>query len=214
MRKLAKIRFLTLEGIEGSGKTTQLSNIIQWLEGRGLPAFATREPGGTELADRIRTLLVENHSEALEPAAELLLYNAARIQHLRERVHPALEDGKIVVCDRFTDATVAYQAYGRGLPLNTVEEINRLATGGLTPDLTFLFDLEPAHGIGRSIKRIQETGSPEDRFEQEDLSFHERVRSGYLEMAKREPDRIVVIDANRPAEEVFTSIKNILEERL
>ena len=214
MRNLTKAQFITLEGIEGSGKTTQLSNIIKYLENNGHSVLATREPGGTEVADRIRTLLVESGSEPLEPASELLLYNASRCQHVMQRIRPALQEGKIVVCDRFTDATVAYQAYGRGLSLEWVEQVNHSATDGLEPNLTLLFDIEPETGLKRSLDRLHKANSKEDRFEQEALSFHQKVRQGYLELAKRFPERIVVIPATEATEIVWQKVEAILVERL
>lgn len=214
MRKLTKPYFLTIEGVEGAGKTSQVSNIISYFEKRGDELLATREPGGTYVADQIRTLLVESHGENLEPLSELLLYNAARIQHLKRVVRPALAAGQSVLCDRYTDATVAYQAYGRELSLGTVSQINDWATAGLMPDLTLVLDCPPDIGLARSKARLAQEGSQEDRFEEEALAFHERVRQGYLELAEHQKERMVVIDATPSADEVTEAIHKVLEARL
>jgi len=214
MRKLTKPYFITLEGVEGSGKSSQIDSIIKYLEGRGVEVLATREPGGTELADKIRRLLVEPHQEPLKPLAELLLYNAARLQHVTQVLRPALNAGRSVVCDRYTDATVAYQAYGRQLPLGQVTQVNEWATEGLHPDLTFLLDCPPALGLERSRARLQAESSQETRFETEELVFHERVRAGYLELAERQKERFVIIDASQTSDQVSTALLQTLEERL
>jgi dTMP kinase len=214
MRKLSKPVFITIEGIEGSGKTSQIANIIHYFAEKGESVTASREPGGTEIADQIRKILVEPHQETLEALAELLLYNAARVQHLTQVIQPSLSDGQTVICDRFTDATIAYQAYGRKLPLGTVTQINDLATGGLNPDLTFLLDCTPEIGLERSLTRLAMEKSPEGRFEAEALSFHKSVRNGYLEIAARQKDRIVVIDATGTENEIWEAIKKVLDERI
>lgn len=175
-----------------------------------VPCLQTREPGGTKLADRIRQLLVETQAEALEPTAELLLYNAARCQHLARVIRPALAAGQVVVCDRFADATVAYQGHGRGLSLEMIAQLNRWSCGDLQPDLTLLLDCEPQQGLARSIARLEQQDSKEGRFEKEALDFHRRVRSGYLKIAKQEPNRVVVIDANKSVGEVFAAIQQVL----
>ena len=213
MRKAAKPYFITLEGIEGSGKTTQLANIIEYLDKRGLAAVSTREPGGTEIADKIRHILVESHGEPVDPVAELFLYNAARVQHLLHVIRPALAKGKIVVCDRFTDSTVAYQHYGRGLDLGMVTQVNAWATQGLTPDLTYYLDCEPKLGLNRSQARLHKDGSRESRFEAESLAFHTRVRTAFLDLARRQKNRFVVIDASLEPEQVRESILQDLAKR-
>jgi dTMP kinase len=213
MRKTAKPYFITLEGIEGSGKTTQLANIIDYLDHRGLAAVSTREPGGTEIADKIRHLLVESHGEPVDPLAELFLYDAARVQHLLHVIRPALAKGKIVVCDRFTDSTIAYQHYGRGLDLGMVTQVNSWATNGLKPDLTYYLDCEPEIGLARSRERLNKDASPENRFEAESLDFHTRVRTGFLELAQRQKNRFVVIDASQNPEEVHDAIVVDLDRR-
>lgn len=213
MRKSAKPYFITLEGIEGSGKTTQLANIIEYLDQKGLAAVSTREPGGTEIADKIRHILVESHGEPVDPVAEVFLYNAARVQHLLHVIRPALAKGKIVVCDRFTDSTVAYQHYGRGLDLGMVTQVNAWATQGLTPDLTYYLDCEPQIGLTRSQKRLDKEESPETRFENEAIEFHQRVRTGFLDLARRQKNRFVVIDAGKDVEPVWAAIEADLESR-
>lgn len=213
MRKLPKPYFITLEGIEGSGKTSQIANIINYFSEKGESVVASREPGGTEIADQIRKILVEQQSEPMEPMAELLLYNASRAQHLSQVIRPALEEGRTVICDRFTDATVAYQAYGRRLHLGTVKQINDWATGGLTPNLTLLLDCPAEIGLERSRVRLSMEGSLEGRFEAETLKFHENVRNGYLEIAARQKERMVVIDASRTEDEVWKKIRKVLDDR-
>ncbi|MGE0228385.1 MAG: dTMP kinase [Dehalococcoidia bacterium] len=188
-------RFVTLEGGEGAGKSTQIQTLAVLAREAGIEVVTCREPGGTVLGERLRAALFDLE-RAPEPLAELLVFNAARAQLVVEVIRPALEDGALVLCDRFTDSTVAYQHYGRGLPLETVEAVNRAATGGLTPDLTILYDLPPE--VGRA--RGQHGGS--DYLEREALAFHERVRSGYLTLARAEPERWLVLDATLPAEEL------------
>lgn len=191
----ARGRFVTLEGGEGAGKSTQLEALAILARDAGVEVVTCREPGGTVLGERLRSALFDLE-RAPEPLAELLVFNAARAQLVAEVVRPALERGALVLCDRFTDSTVAYQHYGRGLPLETVEAVNRAATGGLNPDLTLLFDLPPEAGRGRG----QHGGS--DYLEREALAFHERVRAGYLALAKAEPERWLVLDATLPVAEL------------
>ena len=214
MRKLSRPYFISLEGVEGAGKTSQLANIIDFFTKKDISVIATREPGGTELADRIRKILVEPQREALDPLSELLLYNAARVQHLRDVIRPALAEGQSVICDRFTDATIAYQAYGRELPLGQVKQICDWATDGLEPDLTFLLDCPPAEGLARSRQRLAAEGSEEGRFEEEALAFHERVRQGYLEIAARQKDRMHVIDATQEPATVSEQLRKVLNDRI
>lgn len=201
--------FITFEGIEGSGKTTQIKRVADWLRRKRRPLLLTREPGGTALADRIRSLLLNAKTKGLSAAMELFLYEVARRDHVSSVIRPALQAGKIVLCDRFTDATTAYQGYGRGLPLKVVEVMNRLAARGIKPDLTFLFDLAVESGLKRARKRIQKLkrGSPlEDRFEQEKIDFHNRVRKGYLTLARKEKRRFVVLDAGKPKQKIFAEL--------
>ena len=194
--------FITLEGIEGSGKTTQLENIRCFLQQRGYACVVTREPGGTPIGEKIRSILLHPDSKGLNPLAELLLYEADRAEHVHRTIRPALAAGKVVICDRFCDATVVYQGYGRGLDRDTIYHLHRIVLGQLAPDLTLLFDLAPEIGLARAWRQVDgggRTGS-ETRFEQEALDFHNRIRAGYLEIARCEPDRFRIVDA--AAEEV------------
>jgi len=196
---------ITLEGIEGSGKTTQLLRLKEHLQNCGHQVAVTREPGGCRIADAIRTLLLDPGNDSIVPQAELLLYSAARAQHVAEFILPALEQGKIVVCDRFADATTVYQGVGRGLDMAQIEAVNRFASERLTPDLTLLLDVPVEIGLARASKR-----GALDRFEQEKVAFFERVRNAYLEMAQRSPDRYRVIDASLPLIDVQNQIAAIL----
>ena len=189
--------FITFEGVEGCGKTTQLRLLKERLEAAGEKVTATREPGGCPIADKMRAILLDAENSAITPLSELLLYAAARAQHVQEVIVPALERGEIVLCDRFTDATVAYQGYGRGLDLTTISQLNRLATGGVEPKLTLLIDCPVQIGLSRALARIEAAqGAREERFELESVRFHERVREGYLALAASSPERFVVIDGS------------------
>ena len=188
--------FITFEGIEGCGKTTQIRLLSRKLEGDGYAVTVTREPGGCPVADQIRNILLDANNHAITPLTELLLYAAARAQHMSEVVKPALDAGAIVLCDRFTDATIAYQGYGRKLDLAAISQLNRMATGGIRPDMTLLLDCPAETGLKRAISRINNApGAREERFELESLQFHQRVREGYLSLAQQEPERFVIIDA-------------------
>lgn len=208
--------FITFEGIEGSGKSTQIRLLAETLRANGAEVLLTREPGGCPVADRIRAVLLDAENRAMVPMAELMLYAAARTQHLAEVVRPALSAGAIVLCDRFSDATRAYQAFGRGLPRETVEQLNHLACNGLAPDLTLLLDCDTIIGLARARSRIDavDAGPREERFELEALSFHQRVREGYLRLAAEEPDRFMVVGAEGPPEEIAAGIAAIVTERL
>jgi dTMP kinase len=187
--------FITLEGIEGSGKTTQLLRLQEHLRSLGLPVSVTREPGGCRIADVIRTLLLDPGNDSIAPHTELLLYSAARAQHVAEFIRPALKQGKIVLCDRFADATTVYQGAGRGLDMAQIESINRFASQELVPDLTVLLDYPVEEGLHRARTR-NHCGNleSEGRFELESIDFHRRIRQGYLDLAARE-ERFRVIDA-------------------
>ena len=209
--------FITLEGIEGSGKTTQVPGLTARLSAMGYDCLVTREPGGCKLAEKIRAILLDPANAGLVPMAELLLYLADRAQHVQEVIRPALNAGRIVVCDRYADATVAYQGYARGLGPLEVADLNQHATGGLEPDLTLLLDLPAQVGLQRAKRRVDslEKGQPtEDRFEQEELVFHQKVREGYLDLARSHPDRIVVIDAEGSPDEIASRIHAVIEERI
>ena len=200
-------RFITLEGGQGAGKSSSLEFVARLLRQRGLEAEVTREPGGTLLAEAIRALLVQPSQEPMPPMTELLLMFAARADHLERRIRPALHAGRWVVCDRFTDASYAYQGAGRGLGSGTVATLEALVQGELRPDLTLLFDVEPEVGLRRAGTR----GRP-DRFEAERLEFFRRVREGYLERARAEPDRIRVVDAARSLADVQADLRQHIIE--
>jgi dTMP kinase len=201
--------FVTFEGIEGSGKTTQIRRLSAHLAEKGVLHLVTREPGGTPLSDEIRALVLVPRDETVFPEAELLLYEAARAQHVRGVILPALRSGRAVLCDRFCDATTAYQAHARGLDASQVERLNGFAAGGLVPGLTLLFDLPPEEGFAR----IKRRGGTRDRLERESLDFHRAVREGYLHLAGQDPGRVVRIDAAVPEEEVFLSVLRAVAQR-
>ena len=201
-------RFITLEGIEGAGKSTVAKFVLAWLARQQLPGRLTREPGGTPLAERLRRLVLEPGAESLSPVAETLLMFAARDLHLQGVIRPALARGEWVVCDRFTDATRAYQGSGRGVDAELIESLAEAVHGGLAPDCTLLLDLPVSVGLARARGRA---GGSTDRFEAETTAFFERVRAGYLELARREPRRFQVIDAAAPLERVEAQVEGVLE---
>jgi len=201
--------FITIEGGEGAGKSTMMARIAGWLERNGRRVVQTREPGGTALAERIREILLDTRNRELSGLAELLLMFASRAQHLEQLIRPALGRGDTVLCDRFTDATWAYQGGGRGLPAEQIGALERLVHGDLQPDLTLLLDLPVEQGLARASRR-----SASDRFERESAAFFERVRRAYLERAAAERDRFVVIDAAPGADEVWAQIERALAARL
>jgi len=207
----AAARFVTLEGIEGVGKSTQVARLSAALRDKGIAHVVTREPGGTALAERIRDVVLTAREEALPAAAELLLMFAARAVHLKNHIEPNLGAGRWVICDRFTDATYAYQGGGRGLPIAEIRALEAMVQGALRPDLTVLLDAPVALGLARA--RARNTGSLEDRFEREQTEFFERVRDVYLARAAAEPDRIAVLDATRSADEISERIVALLESR-
>ena len=190
-------RFITIEGVEGVGKSTHIEALCRYLEARGVRYVATREPGGTELAEAIRRLLLDKHEETMDSVTELLLVFAARAQHLAALIRPALEAGTWVICDRFTDATYAYQGGGRQLDSARIALLEELVQNDLRPDLTVLLDLDPEVGLARA----GQTGEP-DRFESEQLAFFHRVRQAYLDLAAADPGRYLVVDAAAELEQV------------
>ncbi len=202
-------RFLTVDGGEGAGKTTQMGFMREYLERRGCRVVATREPGGTSLGEEIRALLLGHRDGGMTLTAETLLMFAARAEHLERVIRPALAAGCWVLCDRFTDATYAYQGGGRGLPLERIAVLEEWVQGALRPDLTLLLDLPVATGLARAGKR-----SMADRFEREDVDFFERVRAMYLERAAHEPDRYRVVDASQSVEVVQAEVETMLAEWL
>lgn len=194
--------FITIEGVEGAGKTTQLKRLHRYLDELGYSVIVTREPGGTPVSEAVRLLLLDPSHTGMAPVTELLLYEAARAQHVAELIRPALDAGKTVLCDRFADSTTAYQGAGRALAPDDILALHNLATGGLWPDLTLVLDLPVKTGLERARNRGRY-----DRLEQETLSFHERVRDGFHELARREPERIKVIDATGSVEEIAAVIR-------
>jgi dTMP kinase len=204
-------RFLTIEGIEGVGKSTQVARLSQSLSGRGIAHVVTREPGGTPLAERVRDIVLNSRDEILPPVAELLLMFAARAVHLSNLVEPNLRAGRWVVCDRFIDATYAYQGGGRQLSVDAIRPLETLVLGSRRPDLTVLLDAPVEQALQRARQR--NAGAAADRFESERAEFFERVRAVYLQRAAAEPGRIVVIDAGRSADEVAARILEVLEAR-
>lgn len=205
----ARAPFVTFEGIEGSGKTTQLRRLSAYLKVRGVAHLVTREPGGTPLADEIRSLLLAKRDERMFPETELLLYEAARAQHVRAVILPARAAGTAVLCDRFCDATVAYQGYSRGIDPARIDWLNAFAAEGLAPDLTLLLDLPPEEGF----LRVHGRGTSPDRMESESLQFHGIVREGYLSLLGRFPGRVLRIDASRSEDEVFARVQAAVAER-
>jgi dTMP kinase len=199
-------KLITFEGIDGCGKSTQMRLLGQYLTERGVAVVPTREPGGTELGRKVRSALLDGGAGSVEPLAELLLYAADRAQHVRRVILPALSLGKVVLSDRFYDATTVYQGYARGFDLELVNQLNELATGGLKPDLTLLFDLDVETGLKRTMRRGDGTGvtaARPDRLDQEPVEFHERVRQAYLDIAAREPQRFRIIPSAGPVEVTF-----------
>jgi dTMP kinase len=199
--------FVTLEGPEGAGKTTQVRLLSKQLDIMGIKHVVTRDPGGTPLGRQIRRILL-NPENPVHPTTELLLYQADRAQHVSELIMPALESGALVICDRYTDSTIAYQGYGRNLDLKLIDELNQISTCGLKPELTILFDIESSEGLAR----LHPGGH--DRLEREALEFHLKVRQGYLILAKAEPTRWRVLDASKPLSTVQNELRKLFAENL
>jgi dTMP kinase len=202
--------FITFEGPEGSGKTTQMRLLVEWLRGQEYDVELTREPGGTGIGNQIRDVLHDPCNTAMDATAEILLYSADRAQHVAQCIRPALAAGKVVVSDRYYDSTLAYQGYGRGLDLEMLRAITAFATGGLKPDLTLYLDIAPEEGL----QRRQAGGEEWNRLDAETPEFHQRVRAGYMELIEQEPERWVVIDAVRSVEEVQEEIRAQVQARL
>ncbi|WP_290924045.1 dTMP kinase [Halodesulfovibrio sp.] len=200
--------FISLEGMEGSGKSTVLKRLHAWLEGEGYEVLLTREPGGSELGKTLRALLLDVENTDITSEAELFMYLADRAQHVSQVIKPALEEGKVVLCDRYADSTVVYQGYGRGLDPNLLHSFNEVATKGLWPDVSLLLDVEPEIGLRRALSRNIEQGlsRAEGRFEAEAMEFHSRVREGYLTWAALNNKRFAVVDASLTPDEVFEQV--------
>ncbi len=208
--------FITLEGCEGSGKTTQSTLLAKVLQKEGFEVVHTHEPGGTRISQQIRKILLDPENVGMTVLTELLLYLAVRAQHIKEVIKPALEEGKIVICDRFIDATLAYQGYGRGLDKNLIQGLNSLVIEDVKPELTFILDIDPAQGLKRAInihKDISSEGMG-DRLEQEKLEFHQRVREGYFEIARQEPQRVKIINQGKSIEEIHQILCGYVHEIL
>jgi len=201
--------FISFEGIEGTGKSTQARLLADHLKEKGYRVIQTMEPGGTRISLKIRELLLSMESREMDHVAELLLYNAARVQHIKEIIGPALERGDIVITDRFSDSTVAYQGYARGIDLQLIDSLDMIATKKLRPDITILFDIDVRTGLARN----KELGK-NDRLELEDISFHEKVRKGFLQMAARESGRIKVVDCSESLDRVHQKVVKIISEFL
>ncbi len=207
--------FITLEGIDGGGKSTQAELLTGYLKRCGYEVIYTREPGGTRIGDKIREILLDPLNREMRFLTELLLFSASRAQHVLEKIVPALQESKIVICSRFSDATVAYQGYGRGLDLKLIAELNRIATGGLKPDLTILLDIEPSLGLKRVISADDTTRRGDyDRIEAGGLELQERVRRGFLSLAHEESERFRIVEVEGNIEETQQIIRDIIDKFL
>ena len=206
--------FITFEGPEGSGKSTQLVLLAQWLRGLEQDVLATREPGGTAIGDRVRALLLDPACAEMVGEAEVLLFSAARAQHVGQVIRPHLARGGVVLCDRYADSTLAYQGYGRQLDLATLRVITDFATGGLRPDLVVFLDIDAEAGLGRKQLHANDDASQWNRMEQEALAYHQRVRAGYLQMAAAEPGRWLLVDASQPVEAVQAAVQTRVQALL
>jgi len=203
-------RFVSFEGIEGCGKTTQIALLSDVLTNRAIAHSVTREPGGTAVGEGIRKILLHSETIHLTPAAELLLFYASRSQNILEKIEPALAKGEVVICDRFYHASMAYQGYGRGIPIDFIEKLTDLVCGERRPEITILLDIEPEVGLARARARNSRRAEDEGRFEMEEVPFYTRIRNGYLDLASREPSRIRVVPANRSIEAVHQDVLKIL----
>lgn len=208
MERKTKGIFISFEGGEGVGKTTQIARLAKEFERSGRNVVVTREPGGTLIANRIRSLLLDPELKGLKRLAELFLYEASRVQHVEELIRPALAAGNIVICDRFADSSLVYQGVARGIKSTIVKELNELATGGLQPNLTFVLDLNPQIGLARIGKR-----GILDRMEKETLDFHLRVQKGFRKLVKEEPRRCVLIDASQSRDQIHDDIVSVLQRK-
>ncbi|OGQ46934.1 MAG: dTMP kinase [Deltaproteobacteria bacterium RIFCSPLOWO2_02_FULL_46_8] len=204
MSHMVKPIFITFEGIEGCGKSTQIKLLESYLKSKGVPTLLTREPGGTAIGEKIRQVLLNKDFKEMHPTTELLLYASARAQHVHQLILPALKGGKIVLCDRYADATKAYQGDARGIDKTLLKNIHKIATDNLQPVLTFLLDCPVEIGLGRAQDR--------NRFEEEKISFHKKVRKGYLKIAKAEPKRVKIIDATQTRDAVHQEIADYVEK--
>ncbi len=207
--KLKKGIFIVFEGPEGSGKSTHCNMLKKYLENKGYEVILTREPGGTKVAEHVRKIILSPETK-ISALTELLLYESARAQHVAEVIKPNLKENKIVISDRFADASIAYQGYGRGLSIPMIQKLNKIATMGIKPDLTILLDIHPEEGL----KRVKATRNKFDRLEQEDIEFHKKIRLGYLKIAKQRKDYVIIDVTNKTKQEVHKKIISIINQRL
>jgi len=203
-------QFITFEGIDGCGKTTQFRMLGKWLRERGQTVVETVEPGGTAIGQQIRKILLDPENAEIQPRTELLLYFASRAQNVDQVIRPGLDSGAVVLCDRFTDSTLVYQGAGRGIDTNVVLELDRIACRGLKPYITFLIDIDLETSLMRAKRRNERVGQSESRIDEESIGFHERVRQGYLSLAANEPDRFVVIDGRASINQVGNMIREAI----
>lgn len=209
--------FISFEGPEGAGKTTQIKLLVDFLKEKGCDVVLSREPGGTALAEKIRSILITRDAGNWDPLSEVLLLYTGRLEHVKNVILPALKAGKVVISDRFSDSTKAYQGYGRGVDMDVIEKIEDIAINGFKPDLTFIMDIDVEKGLARTKDRFtgnnDNSGSTEDRFEREHLSFHQKLRKGYLDIAEKDKKRCVVLQADGSIEEIQQKIQNEIKKR-
>src|SRR5436190_18848537 len=203
-------KFVSFEGIEGCGKTTQITLLSDYLKKHSIPHTITREPGGTAVGEAIRKILLNSETIHLTAASELLLFYASRSQNIAEKILPSLNRGEIVICDRFYHASMAYQGYGRGIPMDFISKLTDLVCGDHRPEITLLLDIAPEIGLSRARARNVEKASTEGRFEEEDVAFYTKIRQGYLELAKHDPMRMKVIPAGRTIQEIHRDVVRLL----
>lgn len=202
-------KFITVEGTDGAGKSTQIELLVKYLQNNGFEVVVTREPGGTSISEKIREIILDVENSEMSDITEALLYAASRAQHINQKIKPAVESGKVVICDRFVDSSIAYQGYARGLDMSLIEDVNMYAVDGMIPDATLFFDIKPEIGIARK-KNVQSL----DRIEKEALDFHYKVYNGYKELLEKYPQRIKRIDAEKDVEEVHAQVVEVLKEIL
>ena len=208
---MKKRLFIAFEGGEGAGKSTILDKIYDWMKDENIPCIKTREPGGIKISEQIRSVILDNNNTEMDERTEALLYAAARRQHLVEKIIPALNEGKVVLCDRFIDSSLAYQGYARGIGMDEILEINKFAIGEYMPNLSIFFDLDPSEGL----KRINKDNNREvNRLDNEKLDFHNKVREGYYKILEKDKDRIVKIDASKSIDKVYEDVKSIIRQWL
>ncbi len=211
-----KGKFISVEGVDGSGKSTQVALLGEYLHGKNYDVVITQEPGGTAIGNQIREVILNPDNRKMTDMTEVLLYVAARMQHIHEVIAPAISEGKIVLCSRFIDSTFAYQGYGAGVKLDFLQKLNDMTVGNLKPDLTIVYDLDPTKGLDRVAERSESAAVSLgiDRMESKDELFHQRVRAGFLKMAQEEPERIMLVDASGSVENVFEKTKSVIDRFL